>query len=106
MIRSPEILSSAEYFNTTRLQDEELARRKTAVVSQNAEVLRAFQLLGSTTPARIASHLPPSWPLTSIRRAITTLTRQGLLERTRVTTRGRYGALEHFWKITDKGRAA
>lgn len=40
-----------------------------------------------------------NWPITSIRRAVTDLTRDGLLVKTPKTVMGIYGKKEHCWKL-------
>jgi len=39
------------------------------------------------------------WPITSIRRAITTLTKAGKLRKTKELQRGNYGKMTHCWII-------
>lgn len=39
------------------------------------------------------------WPITSIRRAVTDLTNEGLLVKTPKTVTGIYGKKEHCWKL-------
>ena len=53
---------------------------------------------GAFTPSAIRRMVLPDAPLTSVRRAMTNLTKDGLLEKTELKAEGIYGRPEHFWK--------
>jgi hypothetical protein len=98
------------YFDTTHLQPADLAQAIAAAKHQEGKVLALFDRYGSLSPSMaldlfgIAGQRLP--PLTSIRRAITVLTDRGLLVKTDVQVRGRYGALEHTWRRVEPIAAA
>lgn len=92
------------YFNTTNLKGSELKERKVKAGSQNAEVLAFFSLYNyqSFTAAQVFEYFEKqgrTWPLTSIRRAITTLMNEGFLEPTGEFKQGLYGAKNMCYKF-------
>ena len=42
------------------------------------------------------------WPITSIRRAMTNLTDDGMIVKTQETVKGVYGKNEHLWSLPEK----
>lgn len=95
------------YFNTNNLIGDELKQARVKAGSQNAEVLEVFTLYHykSFTPAEIFKHferLGRNYPVTSIRRAITTLTAQGYLKCTNEMRIGMYGAKNSCWQLCTK----
>jgi len=92
------------YFNTTNLSGSELKERKIKAGSQNAEVLNFFTLFHykSFTAAEVFRYFEMqgrTWPLTSVRRAITTLMNEGFLEPTNEMRIGLYGAKNICYKL-------
>ena len=101
------------YHNTTNLQGEELKKAKRDALNQEESIIDIFEHLTFVygkeqflTPSRVASqwinplrHRTYCPPITSIRRAITGLTKKGKLEKTNIMDEGRYGKLEHSWKL-------
>lgn len=91
------------FFNTTRLEGEDLKKAVDKAVSQEEKILNYFKLL--KTRELTASEVwrsvfdVDSTPLTSIRRAMTVLMSKGLLKKTDKQIEGMYGALEHKWKL-------
>ena len=101
------------YHNTTNLNGEELKEAKRNAVTQEENVIDIFEHLTIVygkeqllTPSRIESQ----WinllrgrkrfpPITSIRRALTNLTKKGKLEKTNKMEVGKYGKPEHCWKL-------
>lgn len=91
-----------EFFNTTHEADT--AKRIESATNQNAVVLGLFQRFSTLTPseclAKFSDHLrltPP--PITSVRRAITTLTKRGNLVKLQSKRIVLYGVNEYVWKI-------
>lgn len=92
---------SAGYFNTTRLRGDELREAIKRAEKQEAAILVVFD--------NAARPLSPSqvwhtcwqaglqWPITSIRRAIHTLTERDVLRKTDQLVRGPYRMPEHLW---------
>jgi Fe2+ or Zn2+ uptake regulation protein len=92
------------YFNTNSLRGDELQERKVKNGSQNAEVLSFFSLYHyhSFTPAQVYEHFQKqgrTWPLTSVRRAITTLMNEGFLVQTGEFRMGLYGSKNMCYKL-------
>lgn len=87
------------YYNTTSQKGEDLKERHKKVGNQNAEVLAIMRKLGLATPSQVHSSMSTSAPLTSIRRAISTLTDEGLLIKTEEKKMGPYKHPEHVWKV-------
>lgn len=90
------------YFNTTSLSGPALTARKERIGGQNRKVLDYFRARpeGLYTPFNIQDNLFRSdVPITSIRRAMTTLTELGYLVKTDVKKPGRYGDDNFCWKL-------
>ncbi|MCK5613872.1 hypothetical protein KAR91_69055 [Candidatus Pacearchaeota archaeon] len=90
------------YHNTTNIDGEELARAEMSASSQDKVVLEWFRLHRKGGPSNLASKFP--WPITSIRRAISNLTKSGFLEKTELKQSGLYGKKEYIWKIHEGGQ--
>ena len=108
-----EVMIQTPYYNTNNESGEELAQSKVKASHQEEHILDIFthltfvygeeQLL---TPSRVESQwINPMRgrnfypPLTSIRRAITNLTKKGKLEKTNWMEKGKYGKKEHCWRL-------
>lgn len=88
------------YYNTTCQTGEQLEEYRRVAASQE-DLMKAFfcQRPGQAfTPSQLTSVLPGA-PLTSVRRAITNLTRQGVLEKTTRQRPGAYQRPEHLWRL-------
>ena len=92
------------FHNTTDLQGEDLKKRQIKAGSQNAEILTYFQLFPhhSFTPWELQQRMNIRHaPITSIRRAMTDLTKLGYLEKTSEKYPGPYGDLCYAWKLKE-----
>jgi hypothetical protein len=91
------------YHNTTNEIGVTLNDYSIKAENQNDAVLELFQKHAKLSPSmalskyRLGTGKNP--PLTSIRRAITDLTKAGKLEMTSEKMKGSYGRDEYFWKI-------
>ena len=90
------------YFNTNGLSDHDLKARKERIGGQNRKVLDYFRNRpeGYYTPFDVQSNL--FWnevPITSVRRALTTLTELGYLVKTDVRRPGKYGDDNFCWRL-------
>jgi len=98
------------YFNSTSLTGLELRAAITAARHQDAAILVIFQnARGPLSPSdvwRLCEQAGKQWPLTSVRRAITTLTSAGALTQTGFQKRGIYGRLEYCWTALEDCRHA
>lgn len=91
------------YYNTTNLSGEPLRLAREASGEQEYVVMGMFghhEALSPSEAHRIFIVLTGKQvPLTSIRRAITSLTSKGLLIKTEEKVTGVYGKPEYIWKL-------
>lgn len=92
-------LDFGDYWNTTSLTGNDLAARRQRAAVQEVEVLRMFRMHGSLGPWQVHDLLGKRWPITSIRRAINTLTGRKTLVKLDTYRVGNEGAREHVWAI-------
>tara|TARA_R100000808_G_scaffold20080_1_gene43447 strand:+ start:119 stop:403 length:285 start_codon:yes stop_codon:yes gene_type:complete len=93
------------YYNTNDETGETLQRSRNTSTKQEDLILAVFETYPNEglTPFDIedfAHDQEVSWPITSIRRAITDLTNAGKLTKTNTKKLGRYGKLVHTWKLS------
>ena len=93
------------YYNTNNETGIDLATSSHNAKTQNELILYIFttwRITDDLTPSEVSEILRNSynkiWPLTSVRRAISTLTNQGKLTKTNKLREGRYGKNTHAWK--------
>ena len=92
------------YHNTLAHEGETLRRYEQKAMSQDEVILNAFYLLPSDcgyTPSEALACLLPNAPLTSVRRSMNTLTKQGKLIKTDETRMGPYNRPETVWRLAD-----
>tara|TARA_R100001460_G_scaffold108159_2_gene158477 strand:+ start:1028 stop:1321 length:294 start_codon:yes stop_codon:yes gene_type:complete len=90
------------YYNTTNLKGDELKTSQKKAVSQEQKILDIFNKYQiPLSPTDIYSDFFKSInaPITSIRRALSNLTRDGKLEKTSKKKLGMYGKYEHCWQL-------
>lgn len=92
------------YFNTTGETGETLKDYHVTATTQNEYVLELFKLHNKLSPSMawrkyLLASGKANTPLTSIRRSISTLTNQGVLEQTEEKVKGSYGRNEFFWRL-------
>lgn len=87
----------AEYFNTTHETGTDLADRRQRSAAQEDAVLALYRQHGQLGPWQAFHLLGERWPITSIRRAVNTLTKRGLLVKLDDYRLGSEGAREHLW---------
>jgi hypothetical protein len=99
-------LNPPSYFNTVNLEGNDLEREQANCRGQEAEVIKIFKMYVRDTEmspefvhARYIVEKYGRVPLTSIRRAMTTLTQKGLLIKTDKKVRGSYGKMTYTWKL-------
>lgn len=98
------------FHNTTNLKDEELKEAEIKCSKQEREILEYYNGFNAYDWSELG--VPPSmvWRnvfggkegktlLTSVRRAITNLTKKGYLRKTDIKVKGPYGAKEHCWEL-------
>lgn len=95
------------FFNSTHEAGPELVKYQAAAEQQNETVLRVFYAMRRPlSPSQVLAYYPnpPGAllpPLTSIRRAITTLTQAGALVKTETKRKGVYGRSEFVWRLPE-----
>lgn len=88
------------HYNTTAETGQMRMRFEVAAGKQDAAVLEFFRdFPGEYSPSEIQKNVLPKAPLTSVRRAMSTLTKKGLLEKTDAKRMGPYGRPEYKWRI-------
>lgn len=98
------------YFNTTHLSGEALVSARRDARKQDVLVLSIMRgCVGEMTPSevwRAGTEAGSDWLLTSVRRSINTLTRDGLLAKTDHYKAGPYGRPERLWRTIERSNAA
>jgi Fe2+ or Zn2+ uptake regulation protein len=91
-----------DFYNTNATEGVELEERKRKATSQQVIILSIFKRYNKMTAGMVHQQVMAAgltWPLTSVRRAITNLMKEGHLRRTDYTRRGVYGANERFYEL-------
>jgi hypothetical protein len=91
------------FHNTTHETGETRATYRQSAMKQEEAVLALFRARRlPMSPSQVWRHYGADLtPLTSIRRAISNLTRDGLLEKMEVKVEGIYSHPEHLWRLGD-----
>ena len=88
------------YHATTGATGAVLEARRRRTERQEDIVLRMFENSErGWTPDELWEYMDVSWPITSVRRAISNLTRDGKLEKTNIKRMGAYGHETHVWRL-------
>lgn len=96
-----------DYFNTTQVSGDELTRYRDIARSQHEFVMEIFHAIPRPASPSEVHHIycanlnseEKAAPVTSIRRAISALTKKGLLRKTGWRVAGPYGRPEHTWEL-------
>jgi len=89
------------FYNTIELSGEELQKAKIDCKSQEDYIKWIFTKKPTLeiTPSELLLYFENNVPITSIRRALTNLTNDNILEKTSNYRMGNYGKPEHIWKL-------
>ena len=92
------------FYNTTREEGELLEEFKEATTKQETKILEIFETFNNLSPSQVLKFYMNSYqgqmvPLTSIRRAITNLTKDGILIKTTNKREGIFGRKEYIWEL-------
>ena len=91
------------FYNTINEDPSELARSQTKAKTQEQKIINCFiQHERPLSPSMVLSILNINCPITSIRRAMTNLSNEGKLEKTKDYVLGNYGKKEHLWCLPKK----
>lgn len=90
------------YFETTPIGEQLKIKAELNALKQEDAIELLFKATRKTmTPSEILEMYPTNVPITSIRRAITQLTKKGFLVQTDMTKKSPWGRPEHFWIHAD-----
>ena len=90
------------YHNTIPLKGERLSEKVDKVLTQDMIILGLFKRHKRFSPSQIYQRqFAGKAPITSIRRSITNLTKNGFLQKTGERIPGMYGDPENVWEIVD-----
>lgn len=92
------------FHNTIGLLPSEHREHEKKAVNQNENILAFFKQnrFADFTPSEVWLKFGQQYPLTSIRRAITDLTKAGDLVKTDNKRKGIYNEINHTWKLKIK----
>jgi hypothetical protein len=94
-------MNNQSYYNTTSKEGEQLEISTEKAKSQEELVLDLFQKneYHNFTPFEVLESLGLKAPVTSIRRAMTNLTKAGKLRKLDIKRRGDYGEPNYTWQL-------
>ena len=91
------------FYNTIQENSDELARSQSKAKTQEQKIIKCFkQYETPLSPSMVLSISGLNCPITSIRRAMTNLSDNGKLEKTKDFVIGNYGKKEHLWCLPKK----
>lgn len=92
------------FYNTISLSGSDLLQAECKASDQNKRVLEIIKERGKSTPfevSQIYDKLYNPAPVTSIRRSMTTLTKQGKLEMLDEMKKEKFGHNNHLWRVSN-----
>lgn len=94
-------MSDQKHYHQTTIEEQlKLDGYKEAARTQDEQVYEIMRVLRTATPTEVWSKYGHNrCPLTSIRRAMSNLSKAGKLTKTEHTKIGDYGRSEHIWRI-------
>ena len=94
-----QFLDKENFFNTINEKTPQLIKLKQNAQNQQNAILEVFQKYPKTplSPPKILQLTNLNCPITSIRRAISNLTKQGKLSKTQIQEIGPYGVKNYLW---------
>ncbi len=90
------------YYNTTNETGSKLKASRSKASRQKDVILNVFKRGTKLSPEDVLRYSELNAPITSIRRAISDLTEEGLLIKTDTMKKGMYGKLVHTWRLKGK----
>ena len=95
------------FFNTIDLKSPELDQQELNTIAQEELILSIYKINNKEiSPSQILKIINEkyhkNWPLTSIRRSVTNLTKENLLVKMPNKVKGIYGLPEHVWRLKQK----
>ena len=90
------------YFKTTPMGKELLIKAENGAIKQEEGIELIFKgTRRLLSPSDVLELYPSEVPITSVRRAITQLTKKGILVMTEATKKGKWNKPEHLWIHSD-----
>ena len=86
------------HFNTTKESGNQLSLLNEIAVNQEEKVLELFKIKKKLSPSDVWEY-HKNYPITSIRRAISNLTKKGFLIKTNEKKIGEWNRNEYIWEI-------
>ncbi len=97
-----DLFNPPSYHNTPNMTGAKLIEKEISAKTQEEKILDFFRRNRTAhTPFHVQRKLMPNVPITSIRRAITNLTKQGYLRKTRLQVEEVYGTVNYTWMYWD-----
>lgn len=90
------------FYNTTALTGDRLKAYRQSAQTQEDIIHGLFKAETTLSPSQVDEMTGNAWPITSIRRAISDLTREGRLEKLDRMVEGKYGKPEHVWRFVER----
>ncbi len=91
------------FYNTNKENVEQSADSSRKAKRQEIVIYDLFLLFDEPlSPSMVYKAVNEKWPITSIRRAMTNLTDNGMIVKTQETVKGVYGKNEHLWSLPQK----
>lgn len=87
------------YYNTTSIKGDDLKTSQNKAVSQENKIFDLFTKQVWMSPSDAYYEFDAMFPITSIRRAFSNLTKEGKVYKTDQMQLGLYGKPEHLWKV-------
>lgn len=95
------------FYNTNKENAKESLNSSQKTKRQKVVIYDLFLLFNEPlSPSMVYKAVNEKWPITSIRRAMTNLTDDGMIVKTQETVKGVYGKNEHLWALPDKPATA
>ena len=89
------------YYNTTQETGESLTQSHQKAKSQDDAIYQYFVTTGKAlSPSMVLNGLGLNCPITSVRRAMCNLTKEGKIFKTKETVLGMYGKKETLWMLS------
>jgi len=90
------------FYNTIEEEGQELTQSYEKAKTQEEKILECFNSCKEPlSPSMVLFQTGLNCPITSIRRAMTNLSNDGKLEKTKDYTLGTYGKREHLWSLPE-----
>tara|TARA_R110000824_G_scaffold343611_1_gene530241 strand:- start:1912 stop:2199 length:288 start_codon:yes stop_codon:yes gene_type:complete len=92
------------HYNTTNEYGDNIIKARNDALKQDQRVLAVFQAFSGRelSPWIVRAKMETNAPITSIRRAINTLSKDGKIKKTKTKLMGPFGKPSYCWKLSDE----